>query len=101
MSLREQRCIFNCQISDALATPFAVSDVFLAYADTNLADMQSERSEAVLAHFVAHSEPIGYLSFAPGGQILLTSGVRCFTHFFISSFFCKLRNASCFRVSHN
>uniref|UniRef100_A0A914ZNP3 BCAS3 domain-containing protein n=2 Tax=Parascaris univalens TaxID=6257 RepID=A0A914ZNP3_PARUN len=169
MSLREQRCIFNCQISDALATPFAVSDVFLAYADTNLvqvdqscggmasgeeimpgpilsytsgvmnvakslsktvsalgetvvsslsssphsksllssiahpgivtvvdanklpsdndsdlADMQSERSEAVLAHFVAHSEPIGYLSFAPGGQILLTSGQSstCF-HIFL------------------
>lgn len=169
MSLREQRCIFNCQISDALTTPFAVSDVFLAYADTNLvqvdqscggmasgeevmpgptssytsgvmnvakslsktvsalgetvvsslsssphsksllssiahpgivtvvdanklpsdndsdhADMQSERSEAVLAHFVAHSEPIGYLSFAPGGQILLTSGQSstCF-HIFL------------------
>ncbi|VDM36490.1 unnamed protein product [Toxocara canis] len=186
MSLREQRCIFNCQINDALTTPFSISDVFLAYADTNLVqvdqscggmasgeeivpgsassytsgvinvakslsktvsafgetvvsslsssphsktlvssiahpgivtvvdanklpsdsdsevactfclffnsflgrlilhfeyllhptvvDLQCERSEAVMAHFVAHSEPIGYLSFAPGGQMLLTSG---------------------------
>ncbi|KHN82012.1 Breast carcinoma-amplified sequence 3 [Toxocara canis] len=154
MSLREQRCIFNCQINDALTTPFSISDVFLAYADTNLvqvdqscggmasgeeivpgsassytsgvinvakslsktvsafgetvvsslsssphsktlvssiahpgivtvvdanklpsdSDSECERSEAVMAHFVAHSEPIGYLSFAPGGQMLLTSG---------------------------
>ncbi|VDK45066.1 unnamed protein product [Anisakis simplex] len=41
---------------------------------TRMHTSHCERSEAIIAHFVAHAEPIGYVKFAPGAQMLLTSG---------------------------
>ncbi|VDD89904.1 unnamed protein product [Enterobius vermicularis] len=37
-------------------------------------EYELECNDSVLAHFVAHTEPIGYLRFGHGGRILLTSG---------------------------
>ncbi|KAL4003008.1 Breast carcinoma amplified sequence 3 family protein [Acanthocheilonema viteae] len=155
MSLREQRTICNTQIYEGSGTPFAISDVFLAFASSELqqeyqscggmggedifqdpsscsvvsvarnftktltsfgssvvstlsASQQSkellssvaqpgiitvvdvnkfpvdnivnglwqnaEYADAVTAHFVAHTEPIGFIAFGNGGQLLVTAG---------------------------
>uniref|UniRef100_A0A0R3S4D9 BCAS3 domain-containing protein n=1 Tax=Elaeophora elaphi TaxID=1147741 RepID=A0A0R3S4D9_9BILA len=154
MSLREQRTICNTQIYEGSGTPFAVSDVFLAFASSELQQeyqscggmggedvfqdsssysvvsvarnftktltsfgnsvvstlsasqqpkellssvaqpgivtvvdvnklpvdningplQNSEYADAVVAHFVAHTEPIGFIAFGNGGQLLLTAG---------------------------
>uniref|UniRef100_A0A8R1Y992 BCAS3 domain-containing protein n=1 Tax=Onchocerca volvulus TaxID=6282 RepID=A0A8R1Y992_ONCVO len=151
MSLREQRTIYNTQIYEGFGTPFAISDVFLAFASSELqqecqscggmggedifqdsssysvvsvarnftktltsfggsvvstlsASQQpkellssvaqpgiitvvdvnkfpadniinnAEYADAVIAHFVAHTEPIGFIAFGNGGQLLVTSG---------------------------
>ncbi|XP_050300614.1 breast carcinoma-amplified sequence 3 homolog [Anthonomus grandis grandis] len=36
----------------------------------------SFRSEAIVAHFIAHSEAIVWLQFGPGGMLLLTADKR-------------------------
>lgn len=157
MTLREQRTICSTQIHEGYATPAAISDVFLAFANSELRqecqscggmggeDMfqdpisysvvsvaknftktltafgssvvssfsafqqpkdllssvaqpgivtivdvnrlpvdnvldKNEFPDAVAAHFVAHTEPIGFMAFGNGGQLLLTSGQSA-THF--------------------
>uniref|UniRef100_A0AAF5PRK5 BCAS3 domain-containing protein n=1 Tax=Wuchereria bancrofti TaxID=6293 RepID=A0AAF5PRK5_WUCBA len=152
MSLREQRTICNTQIYEGSGTtPFAISDVFLAFATSELqqecqscggmggedifqdsssysvvsvarnftktltsfgnsvvstlsASQQhkellssvaepgiitvvdvnklpvdssinnAEYVDAVIAHFVSHTEPIGFIAFGNGGQLLVTAG---------------------------
>ncbi|VDN03736.1 unnamed protein product [Thelazia callipaeda] len=150
MTLRQQRKINNTQINDGFGTPFAISDTFLAFANSKLCQeyqscggMESEDlfqdsssysivsvarnftktltsfsnsifpfsssqqskellssvaqpgvitvvdvnkipadsstddskyADAVIAHFVAHTEPVGFIAFGNGGQLVLTSG---------------------------
>ncbi|EFO23938.1 hypothetical protein LOAG_04555 [Loa loa] len=151
MSLREQRTVYNTQIHEGSGTPFAISDIFLAFATSELQqECQScggmggedvfqdsssysvvsvarnftktltsfgssvvstlsaspqpkellssvaqpgiitvvdvnkfpidgninnaEYVDAVVAHFVAHTEPIGFIAFGNGGQLLVTAG---------------------------
>ncbi|MCP9258518.1 Breast carcinoma amplified sequence 3 [Dirofilaria immitis] len=151
MSLREQRTICNTQIYEGVATPFDISDIFLAFANSELQQeyqscggmggedifqdsssysvvsvarnftktltsfgssvvstlstsqhskellssvaqpgiitvvdvnkfpvdnviSNAEYADAVVAHFVAHTEPIGFIAFGNGGQLLVTSG---------------------------
>uniref|UniRef100_A0A915Q767 BCAS3 domain-containing protein n=1 Tax=Setaria digitata TaxID=48799 RepID=A0A915Q767_9BILA len=151
LSLREQRKICNTQIYEGSGTPFAISDVFLAFANSELqqecqscggmggedifqdsssysvvsvarnftktltsfgssvvstlsasqqpkellssvaqpgiitvvdvnkfpvdnVNTNGEYVDAVIAHFVAHTEPIGFIAFGNGGQLLVTAG---------------------------
>uniref|UniRef100_A0A0N5AGS7 BCAS3 domain-containing protein n=1 Tax=Syphacia muris TaxID=451379 RepID=A0A0N5AGS7_9BILA len=49
------------------------------YYEGNSSDMLHENkvfedSHSIIAHFIAHNEPLGFLKFGNGGRILLTSG---------------------------